>query len=131
MPAPAVTLTIRAVANHVIGDIAFYEIREAMYGLRGPAAKRTAESLAKHYGISASRVYDITRDLRPRRKSRSDKGDRAADLLNHGGLRRAAELVVNEHADAVSALEQARHEGFDIPVSLGTFRRYLRERGLR
>jgi hypothetical protein len=39
--------------------------------------------------------------------------------------------VALEHADAVSALEQARREGFDIPVSLGTFRRYLRERGLR
>lgn len=117
--------------NQVIGNIAFQEIREAMYGLRGPSAKRMAEGLAEHFGISVSRVYDITRDLRPRRKPRSDKDGRAADLLGHAGLRRAAELVALEHADAVSALEQARREGFDIPVSLGTFRRYLRERGLR
>jgi hypothetical protein len=114
-------------ANQVLGNLAVEEIREAMYGLRGPHAKYEAGRLAKFYNISVSRVYDITRDLRPRRKKRIDTGSRTADLLEHDGLRYAAELVVLEKVDAKSALERVKKEGYDIPVSLGTFRRYLRE----
>jgi hypothetical protein len=114
-------------ANQVLGSLAVEEIREAMYGLRGPLAKDEAERLAKFYDISASRVYDITRDLRPRRKRRTDTGSRTADLLEHDGLRYAAELVVLEKVEAKRALERVKREGYDIPVSLGTFRRYLRE----
>jgi hypothetical protein len=114
-------------ANQVLGRLALEEIREAMRGLCGPVAKYEAEHVAAFYGISVSRVYDITRDLRPKRKRRTDKGKRAADLLENEGLRFAAELVVLKKIDTKRALESARLEGFEIPVSLGTFRRYLRE----
>jgi hypothetical protein len=113
--------------NQVLGQLAIEEIREAMRGLCGPVAKYEAEHIAAFYNISISRVYDITRDLRPRRKRRADEGNRAADLLENEGLRFAAELVALKKVDAKFALERARTEGYAIPVSLGTFRRYLRE----
>src|SRR5947209_20252335 len=87
---------VTTMTNQVLGNLAIEEIRKAMYGLRGPIAKYEAERLAKFYNISVSRVYDITRDLRPKRKRRTDKGTRAADLLENDGLRYAAELVVLE-----------------------------------
>jgi hypothetical protein len=113
--------------NQVLGQLAIEEIREAMRGLRGPVAKYEAERIAAFYDISVSRIYDITRDLRPRRKRRADTGKRAAGLLESEGLRFAAELVALKKVDAKFALERARAEGYEIPVSLATFRRYLRE----
>lgn len=113
--------------NQVLGQLAVEEIREAMRELCGPVAKYEAERIAVFFNISVSRVYDITRDLRPRRKRRADRGKRAADLLENEGLRFAARLVAFEEVDAKSALERVKADGYEIPVSLGTFRRYLRE----
>ncbi len=42
-------------------------------------------------------------------------------------MRLAAELVVTRHLDPDLALETARLNGADIPVSLATFTRQLRE----
>lgn len=117
-------------ANHTLGELAKQEIRETLSGLSGARAKAEAERLAKHFGVSVSRVYEVTRDLRPARKRRADCGKRRADLLEHDGLRFAAELVVVNHLDPDLAFLTAQGRGFDIPVSLATFVRYLRERGL-
>lgn len=117
-------------ANSTLGDLAKQEIRETLHGLSGSRAKAEAERLAAHFGVSASRIYEVTRDLRPARKRRADCGKRRADLLEHDGLRFAAELVVIKHLDPDLALQTARLNGFDIPVSDATFVRYLRERGL-
>jgi transposase len=117
-------------ANHTLGELAKQEIRESLSGLRGPRAKVEVERLSKHLGVSASTVYQAARSVRPARKQRADSGKRRADLLEHEGLRFAAELVVIKHLDPDLALETARLNGFDIPVSDATFVRYLRERGL-
>ncbi|HEX8500765.1 MAG TPA: hypothetical protein VF659_09250 [Pyrinomonadaceae bacterium] len=101
-----------------------------MWGLKGARARAEAQQLAERFGCSASRIYDVTRDLRPARAPRADKGRRRRDLLADGGLNRVARLVVEHKLDPDLAMEQARAEGHEIDVSLGTLRRYLRERGL-
>jgi hypothetical protein len=101
-----------------------------MHGLKGAQAKAEATALAARYGVSVSRIYDITREVRPRRNERADKGKRRADLLQHPGARFAAELVVMRHLSPQWALRTAQDNGHHIPVSLGTFRRNLREKGI-
>ena len=106
------------------------EIGAALCGLSGARARAEAQNLAGRYNVSVSRIYDVTRDLRPKRKQRADKGKRRADLLLHHGLRFAAELCAVKKVDPDLAIETAQANGHDIPVSLGTVRRYLRENGL-
>jgi transposase len=118
-------------SNQVLDSLAVEEIRQAMLGLRGSVAKYTAEYLAKHFEVSVSQIYEVTRDWRPARKRRADRGTRTAALLEHDGLRFAAELVVLEGVNAKDALAKVQLEGYDVPVSLGTFRRYLREHQVR
>ena len=101
-----------------------------MHGLKGSRARLVAQGLAAAHDCSASRIYDVTRELRPVRRQRSDKGKRRGDLLAHDGLNRVARLVVEHKLDPDLAVEQAKLEGHTIDVSLGTVRRYLRERGL-
>jgi hypothetical protein len=101
-----------------------------MQGLKGARARIVAQGLAATYDCSVSRVYDVTKELRPVRKQRSDKGNRRSDLLAHDGLNRVARLVIEHNLDPDLAVEQARLEGHAIDVSLGTVRRYLREHGL-
>ena len=116
--------------NTTLGELAKQDIRDALHGLRGKQAKAEAQRLAQHFSVSLSRIYEITRDLRPQRKTRADHGKRRADLLEHEGLCFAAELVTIKHVDPDHALKTARLNGYEIPVSDATFVRYLRERGL-
>lgn len=106
------------------------EIASALSGLSGARAKAEISKLAIRYGVSESRLYDVSRAVRPKRKPRTDKGKRRADLLAHEGLRFATELRVLKSLDPDLSMETARANGFDVPVSLGTYRRYLRETGL-
>lgn len=46
------------------------------------------------------------------------------------GLKFAASLVVAYHIDPAEALRTAKERGFEVPVELPTFQRYLREHGL-
>jgi hypothetical protein len=108
-----------------------------MAGLKNGQAAHMAESLAERYGCTVQRIYKLTEDLRPRRKRRADHGIRRAHLLSHPGLAYAARLVVCYGYDAEMAREQtllnkdpATGLPYDFPVSLGTFRRYLRENGI-
>lgn len=106
------------------------EIRAALAGLSGARAKEEADRWAKSTNLHVSRIYDITKDLRPARKPRSDKGSRKASLMQHPGMRNIAELVTTKKLDPDQAIEMSRANGFDVPVSLGTTRRYLRDAGL-
>lgn len=115
--------------NSTLGNTSIQEIRSAMEGLRGAQARYQAERLAQFHGCSVSRIYEITEDLRPRRKERADKGRRTADL-DHPVLRFAAERVVTRNYDPELALIEAEANVGPIPVSLGTFRRLLREEGI-
>ena len=117
-------------ANKVLDEIAREEIRAAMTGLRGKRASAEAARLSEQYGVSGDTIYVLTKDLRPGRKARADKGKRTASLTEHEGLRHAAELVADLHVAPFLALENARLNGLDVPVSETTFNRYVKERGI-
>ncbi len=114
----------------IISDDDRQEIRVALAGLSGTRAKTEAERWARLLNCHVSRIYTVTSDLRPPRKKRSDSGTRRADLLEHAGMRTFAELVTTKKLDPDQAIEMTRLNGGEIPVSLGTARRYLREHGL-
>lgn len=106
------------------------EIRTALTGLKGKALADAAKRFSTLCNVSVQTIYRVTEDLRPQRKTRADKGKRRADLLNHPGLVLAAEVVATRNVDPDHALEVARVNGHEVPVSLGTFRRYLQENGI-
>lgn len=108
-----------------LGKDAITEIRTAMTGLKNAKAKAEAERLAARHGISITRIYALTADLRPKRKRRKDHGKTKADLLNDPGLKFAAAWVAAKKVSPELALETARANGYEINVSLGTFQRYL------
>jgi len=114
----------------LINETERQEIRASMAGLSGSRAKAEAMHWATHLNCHPSRIYDVTKDLRPARKARSDKGNRRADLKTHAGISFATTFVVAHNLDPDQALEMARANGFDTPVSIGTYQRYLREAGL-
>lgn len=123
--------TSNQMSNRVLGNYALTEIREAIQ--RCNSAKEIsaeAERLASHFGVSKSRIYDITTDVRPKRKTRADKGKRIAELMQHEGLKYAASVVVEHDINPADALNMTRLAGYEIPVDLDTFRRYMREHGL-
>ena len=106
-----------------------HEIRAAMTGLSGANAKAEAIRLAEQRGVHWSRIYHLTKDLRPRRKPRADRGRRRVDLKEHAGMALATSQVVAHNLKPEHALELARANGHDTPVALGTFNRLLREAG--
>ena len=116
--------------KNTLGEIALQEIGVVMQGLKGRRAKIEAQGLAARYGVSVSRIYHVSRPQRLGRKQRSDKGKRRADLLEHEGLRFATELRALKNVDPDLALETAAANGYEVPVSLGTYQRYLRQHGL-
>jgi hypothetical protein len=106
--------------------------RLAMNGLSGALAKQEAARWAALAGVHVNRVYEWTKDVRPSRKTRVDKGKRTADI-NHPMVKFAMECVlIRGRLDPDLAIETAE-ENFpeeQFPISLGTFRRYLREYGV-
>lgn len=109
------------------------EIRSAMAGLSGARAKAEAQLWATRLDCHISRIYEITEDVRPPRKQRTDSGKRRADI-DHPMVRFALECVVANRLDPDLAIEtvlaQPEFAGQEFPISLGSFRRLLRERGL-
>lgn len=116
--------------NITLDNTARQEIRESVAGLSGKELIARLDHLAAFYEVSKSRIYDLTKDLRPSRKTRTDKGERKANLLEDAGLSFAAELVVTRNLDPFWALRTAQDNGHAIGISLGTFTRYLREHNL-
>ena len=117
--------------NVKLGNLAKQEIRDAI----GRCTNRNqisaeADRLAALYQISKDRIYTITKDLRPKQKSRADKGKRIADMMQDEGLRFAASLVVTYNIDPAEALLTAKERGHTIPVEHATFVRYMNEHGL-
>lgn len=114
--------------NSKLGKLAIKEIRECIERCTNSRQiSAEVERLSKHYGLSKSQIYARTKDIRDKRKDRSDKGKRIADLMSHPGLKFAASLVVAFDITPSEALQQARLEGYEIPVELETFRRYMNE----
>lgn len=112
-----------------LDSIAIEEIRAALAGLKGKPLADAAKSLSVRFNVSVQTIYRTTEDTR-RRKTRSDKGNRRANLLEHPGLALAAEVVATRNVDPDHALEVAKLNGHEVPVALGTFRRYLGEHSI-
>lgn len=117
--------------NRKLGKNAIYEIRESIRRCTNSRQiSAEAERLASLNSVSKSRIYELTEDLRPKRKTRADKGKRLADLMECEGLKFAASIVVQYNIDPAEALRTAQIRGYEIPVELATFVRYLNEHGL-
>lgn len=117
--------------NRKLGKHAVQEIEDSIRCCtNSKQISAEAERLANLNGVSKSRIYEMTTDIRPKRKTRADKGKRTADLMIDDGLKFAASLVIQYHIDPAEALRTAVERGHEIPVELPTFQRYLRERGL-
>lgn len=117
-------------ANHTLGDTAIQEIRTVMTGLTGTDAQQMAARLASIHKCSWQHIYKITKDLRPARQARADKGKRAFQLVEGSDLWYAAQLVVIDKLDPDQALLTAAVRGFNHLPTLETFQRILRENGL-
>lgn len=122
---------MKQMSNRVLGKLAIDDIRKSIERCTNRnQISAEAERLRKHFGVSKSRVYEITKDLRPVQKTRGDKGKRIADLMNDEGLKFAASLVVQYNIDPFEALWTAKERGYNVPVEVPTFVRYLNEHGL-
>jgi transposase InsO family protein len=102
------------------------DIQGAMHGLSGKTAKQMAIQLAKNYDVDVSRIYHYSRDVRPKREQRKDKGvikafteEQFMDMLYY---------TVNKDKNADLISLSARYEGFDVCPA--TYNRILRERKL-
>jgi hypothetical protein len=104
-----------------------------MAGLAGPHAQAEARSLAAFYNVTTTRIYEISKRVRPQRRKRSDNGRRRHDLMGTDALKFAAELVVNQNLAPELALlvmrENADKLG-EVEITTATFRRLLREHGI-
>jgi hypothetical protein len=104
-------------------------IRVCMTGLSYANAAVEARRLADQTGLSVSRIYDISKEVRPRRQRRADSGRRRVDLKEHAGMALATSQVVAHNLNPELALELARANGHETPIATSTYRRYLREAG--
>ncbi|MCC7308290.1 MAG: transposase family protein [Acidobacteria bacterium] len=116
--------------NSKLGRNAIEEIRAAMRGARGTTAKSTAVRLARLHSVSWQRIYEITADLRPDRKKRSDRGKRGFEIVEGTDVWDAAQYVVADKLDPDQALLTCQVRGAKHLPSLGTFQKLLRENGL-
>lgn len=115
----------------VLGEHARSEIRDAIKRCR--TSKEIAAEvgrLSSHFGVSRQRIYEVTEDLRPRRKTRSDRGRRLVDLKTDADLRLVAGWVCEYGMNPADAIITARDRGLNVPIEFPTLNRYLREAGL-
>ncbi len=117
-------------ANKKLTNNEVLEIRKTMAGLKGRASSYLAKELAKEYGVHKTRIYEITEDLRAKRNTRSDKGKRKANWDDNPFLDLALRLIITKSMKPEDAYKKAKDEGYRVPVSLETFKRYLKEDSL-
>ena len=117
-------------SNRLLGNDAINSIRESMRGLSGTIAKQTAVRLADIHKVSFQHIYEITTDVRPKNKTRSDKGKRQFDLVPGSDVWEAASLVVGGKLDPDQALLTCEVNDKKNLPSLGYFQKILRENGL-
>ena len=103
------------------------ELRSEMRGLIGKAAKAKATVLAQQFGCSVAAVYAQSRDVRPKRKARADKGKLKA--LDEKTLDDMLFFTINDDHSAPHICEVAAANGIS-DVSPATYNRILRQRRL-
>ncbi len=101
-----------------------------MAGRCGSTAKAEAVRLAEIFEVGVQRIYEITRDLRPARKQRTDKGKRTFSLEEGTDTFKAAQLIVGANLDPDQAIETCRVRGFENVPSVDYMRNIMREAGL-
>ncbi len=100
-----------------------------MNGLSGGRAKQRATELAARYGTTWQTVYRVTEDQRTR-KTRSDAGNRRADLLTDPALLYIAAQVSKHHVSVERAISNAAAKGLHCPYSVGYVRQLLCNLGI-
>jgi len=123
-------LSENLMSNITLGNTALQEINAAMSGLRGAPAKQTAEHLAKKFRVSKQHIYKITESVRPKNKTRADKGKRKYELKEGTDIFTAASLVVGGKLDPDQALLTCQQNNITNLPSLEYFQRLLRQHGL-
>ncbi len=107
------------------------EIRESIKRCRtSHEVAATAKALAAHFHVGVDRIYAVTKDLRTKRKTRADKGNRIADLTTDETLRLVAGWVLEYGISPAEAIVMARQRGMTVAVEFPTLVKYLRESGL-
>ena len=117
----------------VLGENAKKEIRDCIQRCR--SSKEIAaevDRLVAHFDnrISRSAIYDMTADIRPKRKTRADKGNRKVDITTDPTLRLVSGWVLEYDVTPSEAIAMARDRGMDVPVEFPTLNKYLNESGL-
>jgi transposase InsO family protein len=92
--------------------------------------RREVARLAEANGCTKETVYRLTKSVRPSRKTRTDKGDRVVDIRSDQTFKLMLGWMLNFDMTAADAYRTAQERGFDLPVVLETFERWLREQGL-
>lgn len=117
--------------RQVLGEHARQEIRESIKRCRdSKEIADCAERLAEHFRVSRSAIYDVTKDIRPKRKIRSDRGNRKVDIRVDDDLRLVAGWVLEYDVTPADAILMARNRGMTVQIEFPTLNRYLREAGL-
>lgn len=124
-------------SQRVLGEFARHEIREELIGLKGAEARARIEALSDQHGVSTGYIYAMTRDLRPQRKQRADCGGRLLELKEDPAVKLAMELVHTRNLCPKLAIKTVeanesdiRGDGYYFPISIGHFRRILRQCGI-
>lgn len=117
--------------RHILGAIARAEIRDSIRQCRNSSEiAAEADRLAAHYGVGRDRIYTLTKDLRPRRKMRCDRGNRRFNIATDETLQLVAGWVLEYDVTPAEAINLARQRGLKVEIEFPTLQRYLREQGL-
>ena len=115
----------------VLGENAKAEIRKAVGQCRTRSERAAVvASLSEHYGVGKDRIYAVSKTVRTKQKTRSDKGNRKVDIKNDPTLKLIVGGVLEYGESTAEAIANARMRGQEVPVEFTTLNRYMREAGL-
>ncbi len=120
--------------NRKLGKKALEDIRDSIK--HAVNTKQEAVRLAGVYGVNWQRIYEVTEDIRPKQKTRSDKGKTKWELTPDTDLWQVFELVSHSNQPPDLALETVQmriredeNREANLP-RIGVLRRLLNKKGL-
>jgi hypothetical protein len=116
-------------SNITLDNVSRQEIRTIVSGLKGKRLTEELTRLSEQLGVSKNALYNHTKDLRPTRKTRADKGERKYDI-SHPSVQFALEQIIDRNVDPDWAIRIANDNDFPLDISVGTMNKYLREHQL-